>query len=175
MAQEALEQRELARAQAEVAAVDRDRAPPLVEHDRPVDELGGVGLGDADRATAERAQPRRELGEGERLDEVVVGAGIEAGDAVADRVARGEHEDRHLRALGAKLARHLEAGQLREADVEDDRLDAGRFGRDLEAGLAVGRELDDMAVVGEQPREQPSELGVVFDEQQVHARSPWSR
>ena len=61
---------------------------------------------------------------------------------------------------------------LREADVEDDRLDAGRFGGDLEAGLAVGREFDDVAVVGEQPREQPPELGVVLDEQQVHARSP---
>ncbi len=45
-----------------------------------------------------RAHPRRELGERERLDQVVDGARVEAGDAILDLTARGEHEhrDRHL-------------------------------------------------------------------------------
>ena len=47
-------------------------------------------------APAERADPREELVERERLDEVVIGAGIEAFHAVSHRSARGEHEDGHL-------------------------------------------------------------------------------
>jgi len=37
----------------------------------------------------------------EGLDEVVVGAGVEAGDAVGHGIARGEHEHRRLVAVGA--------------------------------------------------------------------------
>ena len=51
----------------------------------------------ASRATAQqRAQAGEQLLALERLDEVVVGAGVEALDAGLDRVARGEHEDRHV-------------------------------------------------------------------------------
>ena len=42
---------------------------------------------------AERPHARRQLAEGERLDEVIVGAFVEAGDAVLDAPARREHQD----------------------------------------------------------------------------------
>src|SRR5215210_699327 len=49
--------------------------------------------GAPERAPArERAQPRGQLLEGERLGEVVVGARVEPAHAVLDRVAGGEHE-----------------------------------------------------------------------------------
>ena len=44
------------------------------------------------RAAQQRAQARQQLVERERLHEVVVGAGVEPGDAVAHLVAGGEHE-----------------------------------------------------------------------------------
>ena len=43
----------------------------------------------------ERPEAGEQLLVGERLDEVVVGAGVEALDPGGDRVAGGEHEDRH--------------------------------------------------------------------------------
>ena len=43
---------------------------------------------------------------------------------------------------------------------------------DLQAGLAVGRELDDVAVLLEQPPKQPTEPRVVLDDEQMHGRQP---
>ena len=171
MAQEALQQRELARAQVELVARHGHHAAALVELDRAVDELDRIGMGHARGTPAQGAQPGRQLGEGERLDEVVVGAGVEAAHPVTHRVARGQHEDRHLGALGAQAARDVQPGQLGQSDVQDDRLDPGRLGRDFEALFTVGRELDDVAVVGQQARQQPAELGVVLHEEQVHVRA----
>ena len=56
----------------------------------------------------QRAHARHQLAQRERLDEVVVGAGVEAGDAVVDRVARGQHQDR-----AAVAARRAGAGRPR--------------------------------------------------------------
>ena len=63
--------------------------------------------------------PRDELGRGERLGEVVVGAELEAEDAVDLAVAGGEEDHRHLR-RGADALAHLEAVEVGEADVEHD-------------------------------------------------------
>ncbi len=77
----------------------------------------------------ERVEPRGELGEGERLDEVVVGAGLEPGDAVVDLVARGQDADRDVDAVGPHPADHADAVEVGHHHVEDD--DGRRTRRDL--------------------------------------------
>ena len=58
-----------------------------------------VAAAAADRRTPEQgAQAGQQLGEAERLGEVVVGAGVEPDDAVELAGARGEHQDRALEA-----------------------------------------------------------------------------
>ena len=47
--------------------------------------------------TQQGAKARDELLQVERLDQVVVGARFQAGDAVGDGVARGQHQDRDRR------------------------------------------------------------------------------
>src|SRR6476659_1397418 len=70
--------------------------------------------------TAEdRLDPSRQLARRERLRDVVVGAELEAGDAVRLLVAGSEHDDRNLRA-GADLAADFEAVHAGQADVEHD-------------------------------------------------------
>ena len=49
-------------------------------------------------APQRRAHPRHELAQAERLRHVVVGADLEPDDRVDLGVARGDHDDRHLRA-----------------------------------------------------------------------------
>ena len=80
---------------------------------------------DAD-ATQEGAQAGLQLADVERLDEVVVGARVEAVDAVADGVAGGQDQDRHAVAGVAHAAADLEAVDAGEADVEHDAVGRAR-------------------------------------------------
>src|SRR5258705_7245285 len=57
----------------------------------------------------------------ERLDEVVVGPGVEPLDARLDGVAGGQHQDRHV-VGGAQAARDLDAVEAGQPEVEDDEI-----------------------------------------------------
>jgi hypothetical protein len=122
--------------------------------------------------TEEGPEPAEELGEGERLDQVVVRPSVEPGDPVGDGVASGQHEDRDRDAPPPELLAHGEAVEDGEHDVEDDgvvgpgpglpqALAAVRGGGDGEAGVL------------EALTEQVAHLGVVLDHQDLHgARVP---
>ncbi len=76
----------------------------------------------------------------ERLGQVVVGAGVEAADAVALLAARGEHDDGDVARLlaAAQAAADLDTGELRQHPVEQDEI--GFFFRSDEQRLfAVAR------------------------------------
>ena len=60
---------------------------------------GGVLHG----ATQDRVHPGEQFLDAERLDDVVVGPGAQAADAIAGGVACGQEDDRHLGARGAQL------------------------------------------------------------------------
>ena len=105
-AHEQLEQRELLGGEVEL----------LVAAPRPVRSRIQTEIADLEdgrplhrRASSQRAQPREQLLEGERLGEVIVGAGIESIDAVVDGVARREHQDGRPDAAAAHQAADLEA------------------------------------------------------------------
>ena len=126
-------------------------------------DLAGVGVeaqvadherGAAARRTAahQRAHPREQLLALERLHEVVVGAGVEALDAVVELAAGGEDQDRHV-GLGAQPPADLDPVEAGQAEVEDDqvgdellrgpqRLDPVDRGADLVALLAQGAAQD---------------------------------
>ncbi|MFN7977625.1 MAG: hypothetical protein U0P30_05770 [Vicinamibacterales bacterium] len=94
-------------------------------------------------ATQRRPHARRQLTRAERLGDVVVGAGVEAGHAIALGRARREHDDRHGgggRTL-AQDAAHLEAVEYRQVQVEDHEI--GRlFCRRLQRGVTAAHRLD---------------------------------
>src|SRR5262249_3031301 len=64
----------------------------------------GVGLD----AAQQDAQAGQQLGEGEGLDQVVVGAGVQAGDAVLDGVASGQDENGRGPARPAQVGQDLQ-------------------------------------------------------------------
>src|SRR3546814_14454407 len=95
------------------------------------------------------------FGDVERLDQVVVGAGIQPGDAVAGGIARGEYQHRDRVGAGAQALEHFQTVHTRQTEVEDGQLEAlvaqrmqragavlqpvHRVALGLECGAAIGR------------------------------------
>ena len=130
----------------------------------------------AHRATAEEGpDPGEQLGEGERLDEVVVGAVVEPGDAVGETVARGQHQHPRrrlpVRALGRDdPAAHLPAVDTREVEIETDQV-VRVDGRLDERVAAVVGDVHRIALATEPERDRVREVRLVLDDQQAHALS----
>ena len=119
-------------------------------------------------ASEQRAQARLQFPQVERLNEVVVGAGIQPGDAVRHGVARRQDEHRHGIAGGAQALQHLHAGQLRQAEVEHHRI-VGLAGQCQLPLAAVLRPVDGEAGLHEAGADAVAEEPVVFDEKDSHA------
>ena len=117
MAEEELEEPELLRGEVDLPVSPRDPAGRGIE-----DEVADGEHGRALRRPSpeERPHAREELVEGERLREVVVGAGVQARDAVLDAVPRREHEDRRPPVRRAQAPADLEPVDVGEHHVEQD-------------------------------------------------------
>ena len=128
----------------------------------------------ADRAAGaaqQRSQPRAELLERERLDQVVVGAGVEALHAVRDGVAGGEHQHRRAVAGRPQAPADLEPVGLGHQDVEDDRV-RRLVGERVERLAAVGGELHAVAVHPQRAIERVADGGLVVDHEDSHTGNP---
>ena len=113
---------------------------------------------------------RDQLGHRKRLHEIVVGTGIEAADAILDRVARGQHQDRRPIAARPQFAKQFEAVAVRQSEIDDRRVVGGH----RERRPRVAAEAHD--IHGESCARQArfDELGdprFVFDNQQAHERN----
>ena len=89
------------------------------------------------RAAQMRPHARQQLAGAERLDEVVVGAGVERLDLVLLAGAGRQHEDGHVRP-GAQVADQVDAVAVRQAEVEHDQVRPARACLD-QAALARRR------------------------------------
>jgi len=119
-------------------------------------------------AAQQRLQPRGDLLQGERLDDVVVGAGLQAADAVVDLVARAQDADRRLVAAGAQSREDLEAVEVGHGEVEQD--DRGRDAGDrLQGGAPTGRGDHREALELQARGDGAADGGVVVDQQNDRA------
>lgn len=69
--------------------------PGLLVHDK-VTDLPGSGH-DRPRTAQQRPHAGEQLGHREGLGEIVIGTGVEPGQAVAHRIRRGQKQDRRVR------------------------------------------------------------------------------
>ena len=93
-------------------------------------------------APEQRADPCRQLMEGNVLGEIVVGTETQAGDHIEVRITCGQEQDRQAGRLRAQPAAQIEAafGFVAKTDIDDDQLGhalgEGAFGFDA-AGVAA--------------------------------------
>ena len=131
-------------------------------------EVVGLAVRRRVGAPQQRAQPGQQLLERERLGEVVVGAGVEPLDPVADRVAGGEHEDRQVVARRAERAGRLDAVEPRHHHVDHDRV--GRDAADAGERLgAVAGERHLVAVELQRATQRVTDRPVVVDDEDAGA------
>jgi hypothetical protein len=168
-AQQQRQQVELLRGQVQPLLRARGAAGDQVELEVSQVQLGGLcGVAVAGGAPAQqRADARQQFGEGEGLDEVVVGATLQAAHAVLDLVARGEHQHRRGLALGAHRGQHAEAVDARQHHVEQHQVVVAADGQAATVD-AVVRDVDHMAVLAQALVQVLGQLDFVFDDQQSH-------
>jgi hypothetical protein len=138
-----------------------------LDHQRAKDQA--VGQYRLMPAANERTKARHQLAEVVRLDEVVVGAGVEPFDARFHSVARGQHENRHRASGVADRPADGQAVDEREHDVEDDAVVVGGGG--LEDGrFAVFGHVDRVGVLAQPLCQHVRRVWLVFDQKDSHFR-----
>src|SRR5581483_11613462 len=118
---------------------------------------------------------REQLLQRERLGEVVVGAGVEPTDPIGHGVARREHENGGPHPALAQLARDRDPVHAWQHHVEHHQVVRAAL-RARQTLLPVVDDVDPVAGADQRPLHEPSDAGVVLDEQQVHrVRRIWAR
>ena len=93
---------------------------PAQQVEGQVGQLQLMLLRGAIAAPQQRAHPRQQLGEGEGLDQVVVGSEFEAAHPVLDLAACGQEEHRHLAACRPQATQDAPAVEPRQHHIEHD-------------------------------------------------------
>jgi hypothetical protein len=167
MAEEQLQQRELLGRQVQLD-LGAPGAPPRRVQPQVADLQHGRALDPA--AAHQGAHPRGQLGEAERLDEIVVGAGVQPHDTVVDRVPGGQQEHRRPAALRAQPPGDLQPVHAGQHDVQDDRV-VVRLGRVPQRLRAVAGRVDGIALLLEATLEQQRQAHLVLHDEHSHASS----
>ena len=136
-----------------------------IERDRAVGERLGRRRG-AVRPPQQRAHARHQLVRAERLREVVVGAQLEADDALGLLGAGGQHDDRDRRGrlVGTKQPADLQAVDVRQHQVEHQQLRRTRRDR-LQRLAAGGGALGEETGLVEITSDELGDVRIVLDDQ----------
>jgi len=120
-------------------------------------------------AASDGTETGEEDGEGERFDEIIVGARIEAGDDVGRGITGGEHEDGSVILGGAEAASDFDAIDTGHHDVEDDGI-KGADGEGGEGFFAIAGESDGVILLLKTLGEETAHGRFVFSDENEHAK-----
>jgi signal transduction histidine kinase len=126
--------------------------------------LDGCPLPRGGPAPQVRAQPGQQLGQPERLGQVVVGAGVQGDDHVQFPGPGGQHDDHRIRRRRAQAAAQRDSVDIGQAQVEEHQV--WRLGRRRgHARRAVAGEPGSVPVAGESLDELGANGLIVLDDQ----------
>jgi len=163
-AHEEFEEAELRGSEWDLLAVATDFASGRVQTERAGAEVWDRRLSGA---ACDGTEAGEEDAEGERFDEVIVSASVEAGDDVVWGVAGGEHENGRVILGGAEAAGDFEAVDVRHHDVEDDGVEVSG-GKGGEGLFTVAGEGDGVVLLLETLGEEVAHGGLVFSDEYPH-------
>ena len=124
-------------------------------------------------ATEHRPHARRQLPQAEWLGDVVVGADVEPGDAVAFARARRQHDDRNVRGVWARAqdSADFETAQHRQVQIQQDQIGLA-LRDDAQRGVAGLDDLHlDAADLFQCVLDQSGDVLLVLDDQHARPRA----
>jgi hypothetical protein len=159
--------------QVELAGSEVDRVALVAHHplSRVEDELRVI---EAFALVPKARSPERgpyachQLVERKRLDQIVVSASVEATDAVLDRVAGGQNEDRR-RGAPTQPPAHLEPVHARKPEIEDHQL-GWPLGEGKKRGRPVSLDTRFIPFVTHFERQRARDTRIVLDDQHPRGR-----
>jgi hypothetical protein len=119
-------------------------------------------------ATLQHPQPRRQFGRVDRLDQVVVGTGVQAVHAVGQAVARGQHPAGRAVAGAALAGQPVQARAVGQLPVDQPGV-VGLAGHGLQVAQA-GEPVDHVAFGAQVVTQAFTQDGIVLQQQHPHAR-----
>ena len=136
---------------------------PGGDHQPPARD--GQGVGHVAVAAQQRPDPREQLVDVERLGQVVLRPRVQPVDPVPRQTQRRQHQHRGRDPAGAQPAEQVQPLDRRQAPVEDHRVvRAGEA--QVQPGLPVAGQVDDVARRDEDLLEHGGQRPVVLDQQQ---------
>ncbi len=119
-------------------------------------------------ATQDRLDTGNQLGQREGLDQIVVGTGLQPLDAVRQRIAGGEHDDRRIApGIVAQALAHLQPVDARQHQVQHDQV-VVLGGGQVQTAEAILRAVDHVALELKVVQHVGENVTVVFDDQDAH-------
>ena len=106
------------------------------------------------------ANPGQQFFNGKGLGDIVIGAHVQTGHLVHNRVPGRQHDDRHG-AFPAQTADHFHTGQLRQHDVQQHQIKLAAEGQ-LQTGAAIGSLADGVALMTQLQFQKPGDGLFVF-------------
>jgi hypothetical protein len=128
------------------------------------------GLGAPGGTAQQRADARQQLVQVVGLEHIVVGAGVQPGDAVGLGVARGG--DQHRRAVepGAQRAQHAQAVAARQAQVQHHQV-VGVVTQRGVGHVAITHPVDGVMLGAQQVQHGLADHRIVFHQEQAHGQA----
>ncbi len=151
--------------------------PRLVQLDKPVAE-GGTALRTV--APEQRPDPRLELGEVERLDQVVVGSLVQPADSIVQRITCGEHQHpgwlvaEYGIGIGAHRPADLTAVDVGQVEVEAHQVVLG-CGQPIQSPATVACDVHGIAVAPQPAGDRRRQIGLILHHQDPHIRNGTDR
>ncbi len=112
-----------------------------------------------------------QLLEVERLAEVVIGAEVQAGDAIRDRRGGGQHQNPRLLTRRPKFRTDVVTVDTRQIAVEQDHVVIVDRGL-IDGRRAVGRQVDRETLAAKPAHDRVREINLILDDQDAHRQSP---
>ena len=169
MQQEMLKQSELPRGEIDDVARSSRDAPKSVELEISKAKCSG----DLTQfATGESADTGQQLIKGERLGQVIIGAGVESPNDIGGGIPAGQHEYGSADSFPAELAGELQSVAARQLNVQDVQI----VRRDVSQPrpfIAIQRDIHRVPFLAQSLSQKSGGLSVILDHQDSHGvRSP---